>query len=177
MKRYILTGTPGCGKTSLIQELEIQGFSVIAEAATDLITLQQKNGIQSPWEMPDFIDRVTEIQKERQLASAQAHAEVEFYDRSPICTYALAQYLGVPTSKILMDEIERMEVQSIYERRVFFIENLGYIQPTAARTIRFDEALKFEQMHKEAYQKFGYDLVNVSVFPIKERAEFILREL
>ena len=32
MRRYILKGTPGCGKTSLIRALEMTGASVVAEA-------------------------------------------------------------------------------------------------------------------------------------------------
>ena len=40
MKRYILTGTPGSGKTSLLHELKSQGYSVVEEAATDVIALE-----------------------------------------------------------------------------------------------------------------------------------------
>ena len=38
MKRYIVTGAPGAGKTAIIRHLEIDGFSVVEEAATDVIT-------------------------------------------------------------------------------------------------------------------------------------------
>ena len=34
MKRYILTGTPGAGKTSIIQALALRGYCVVEEAAT-----------------------------------------------------------------------------------------------------------------------------------------------
>ncbi len=45
MKRFVLTGTPGSGKTAIIRQLEIDGFSVVEEAATDLIALAQARGI------------------------------------------------------------------------------------------------------------------------------------
>jgi predicted ATPase len=45
MKRFVLTGTPGSGKTAVIRQLEIDGFSVVEEAATDLIALAQARGI------------------------------------------------------------------------------------------------------------------------------------
>ena len=35
MKRFVLTGTPGSGKTTIIRQLEIDGLSVVEEAATD----------------------------------------------------------------------------------------------------------------------------------------------
>jgi predicted ATPase len=39
MRRFILTGAPGAGKTAVIRQLEIDGFSVVEEAATDIIAL------------------------------------------------------------------------------------------------------------------------------------------
>jgi hypothetical protein len=39
MRRYIITGTPGAGKTAIIRQLELDGFSVIEEAATAVIAL------------------------------------------------------------------------------------------------------------------------------------------
>jgi predicted ATPase len=49
MKRYIVTGAPGAGKTAIIRQLELEGFSVVEEAATDVIALWQAEGIAEPW--------------------------------------------------------------------------------------------------------------------------------
>ena len=43
MKRFILTGTPGAGKTAVVRQLELDGFSVVEEAATDIL-LWSKRG-------------------------------------------------------------------------------------------------------------------------------------
>jgi predicted ATPase len=37
MRRFIITGAPGSGKTAIIRQLELDGFSVVEEAATDVI--------------------------------------------------------------------------------------------------------------------------------------------
>ena len=37
MRRFIITGAPGAGKTAIIRQLELDGFSVVEEAATDVI--------------------------------------------------------------------------------------------------------------------------------------------
>jgi predicted ATPase len=37
MKRFILTGAPGAGKTAIVHQLEIDGFGLVDEAATDVI--------------------------------------------------------------------------------------------------------------------------------------------
>src|SRR5918911_1067339 len=86
MKRYILTGTPGSGKTSILQELKSQGYGVVEEAATDVIACEQRRGNREPWLQPDFIDAIVRLQKQRQLEAAMASDELQWYDRSPICT-------------------------------------------------------------------------------------------
>jgi predicted ATPase len=175
MKRYILTGTPGCGKTSLIRALEMTGANVVGEAATDVIAYKQMQGNMAPWEHPEFIDDVIWLQKHRQLNTSSNDSELYFFDRSPICTYALALYLDFKPSKNLMTEIENIQKNQFFKKQVFFIENLGFITNTDARKISFEESLKFEQVHLEAYQKFGYECVKVPVAPIIERTEIILR--
>ena len=52
MKRFILTGAPGAGKTAVIRQLELDGFGVVEEAATDIIALEQARGVAEPWKYP-----------------------------------------------------------------------------------------------------------------------------
>ncbi len=49
MKRFIPTGTPGAGKTSIIRELEALGHHVVDEAATAVIAREQALGEPEPW--------------------------------------------------------------------------------------------------------------------------------
>lgn len=104
-----------------------------------------------------------------------ADSPTQFYDRSPVCTYALAVYLGYEPSTALLEEIER--TTGIYENKVFFVENLGFCEPTAARRITFEEALKFEKIHEEAYTKFGYECFKIPAMPRPNRVQIILEAI
>lgn len=177
MKRYILTGAPGCGKTSVIRALEMSGVSTVAEAATDIIAYRQSQGVSKPWENIDFIDDVVSIQRHRQMDRSDHYSELHFYDRSPICTYALAKYLNFKPSSDLMQEIERIEKQSIYEKDVFFIDNLGFISNTDARQISFEDSLVFEQLHRDVYQKFGFRSIAIPASSIDHRVKLILEHM
>ena len=162
VKRYILTGTPGSGKTSVLNALKSQGYAVVEEAATDVNALEHRRGNAEPWRQADFIDTIVHLQKQRQIATETTPGELQVYDRSPICTLALSRYLGYPPSVCLLEELERIEREHIYQRQVFFLENLGFCQPTEVRKITFEQALLFETMHSDIYTSLGYDLIKIA---------------
>jgi predicted ATPase len=177
MKRYILTGAPGSGKTSIIRELQNSGYSVVEEAATDVIAIEHARGNPDPWMQHDFIDKIVRLQKQRQINASTLPYELQCYDRSPICTYALSLHLGYPPSTTLLEEIERIQREDVYQRQVFFIENLGFIEATEARKIGFEESLTFEKIHVEVYTFFGYELIKIPVGPVQERVRSVTEHI
>jgi len=177
MRRYILTGTPGTGKTAILRCLELAGYSVVEEAATDIIALQQAQGVAEPWSHASFIDAIVNLQRERQLRASRLGDDQQFFDRSPICTYALARYLGHPISAALSTEIERIQQDEIYQKRVFFVQSLGFTTATDARRITPDDALRFERVHEETYRRFDYQTVPISAAPLLERIALIKKAI
>ncbi|MGH6871000.1 MAG: AAA family ATPase [Rhizomicrobium sp.] len=174
MKRHILTGTPGSGKTALLRALEARGHPVVEEAATDVIALEQARGVDEPWRDPAFIDRIVALQVQRR---AGATAALQFHDRSPVCTLALARWLGFPPPPRLQDELARIAAGGTYERHVFFVRNLGRIENTAARRISYEDALAFEALHEAVYRELGYTLIDIPPAPVEARAGDIERYL
>lgn len=166
-RRFILTGMPGSGKTSLLQALAAQGYDTIPEAATDVITQQQSAGVAQPWTRPAFLTDILALQQQRLgRASAQA-SQLQFYDRSPLCTYALALYFGITPPDALQEAVASAHLD--YQNTVFFVENLGFIVNTPARQIDGDQALLFEQIHKDTYAQFGYTCVHIPAAPVEAR--------
>lgn len=171
MTNIILTGTPGSGKTTLLRGLEVEGAAVIEEAATDIITLQQALGHASPWESPRFLEDVLALQCHRQNLSKEIPLNTVYFDRSPICTFALALYLGYTPPDPLRAEISRLKACNFYNKKVIFVENLGFIQPSAARQISYQEALKFEKIHLDTYRAFGFECVMLAPAPLPLRLQ------
>lgn len=169
MRRFIITGAPGSGKTAIIRQLELDGFGVVEEAATDVIAAAQARGIAEPWTDPSFIDAVASLQKERQIRASHQPEKIQFHDRSIVCTAALAAYLEYSFSPLVVSELERMRKEELYENRIFFIRNLGFITPTEARRITFEETLRFERIHEETYRRFGFELFFVEPGSLLER--------
>ena len=173
MRRFVITGAPGAGKTAIIRQLELVGFSVVEEAATDIIADAQARGTAQPWTHPSFIDEIAKLQRDRQIRASYQPDEVQFHDRCAVCTAALAVYLGHSFSSFLASELERVKKEAIYQDQVFFIRSLGFITPTDARRISVEEAVRFEKIHEETYRDFGFELVSVESGSVAERVGII----
>jgi predicted ATPase len=171
MPGYILTGTPGAGKTAILRQLELDGHPVVEEAATDVIALQQAVG--GPWHGAAFVDRIVALQRQRQRAAREG----AFFDRSPVCTLALSRLFGLDPSAVLLAEIERLRAEQHYHRAVFFVRNQGFVEPTAARRITFEESLRFEEIHEAAYRDLGFELVEVAPGPLPARVAAVYRAI
>jgi predicted ATPase len=169
MRRFIITGAPGAGKTAIIRQLELDGFGVVEEAATDVIAAAHAQGTAEPWTHPSFIDAIARLQRDRQIRAVHQPDEVQFHDRCVVCTAALAVYLGYAFSPLLMGELERIQKEAIYEDRVFFIRSLGFITPTEARRISLEDAVRFERIHEETYRSLGFELISIEPGSLVDR--------
>ncbi len=57
--------------------------------------------------------------------------------------------------------------------RAFFIRNQGFVAPTAARRISFEDSLRFERIHEQTYAELGFRLVEVPAGPLADRVALI----
>ena len=171
MPAYILTGAPGAGKTTLINALRARGFAAVAEAATDVIAVSHAEGDEAHWLRHDFTDRIARLQRERRLAAPSGLA---FHDRSAVCTLALARFLGHPVSAALQQELNDVIESAAFAQPVFFIANLGFVEPTQARRITFEDSLRFEAVHRQTYVELGFELREIAKAPIETRVREII---
>jgi predicted ATPase len=113
------------------------------------------------------------LQRQRREAVRPDDGAAVFFDRSPACTLALSRYLGGEPSPLLAGEIDRAVAEGGYETTAFFIRNQGFVAATAARRIGFDESLRFEAIHEQAYRELGFQLVEVPAGPLADRVALI----
>ena len=169
---YVLTGAPGAGKTALLEELRCRGFAVVPEAATDVIGALQQTGIPEPWTLADFVDQVLaeQLVRARQAARFGPSRSVIF-DRSPVCTLALARQLGQVPGPTLVRASDA--ARGDYAGGAFFLADLGFIERTAARRISYSAARAFGHRHLDAYRERGFELIDVPARPVTTRADMV----
>ena len=175
MRRYILTGAPGAGKTAILRALARRGHAVVEEAATDVCAREQALGAAEPWTLPRFIEDIVRLQRQRQERAEALAGSVQIFDRSPVCTLALARHLGFAPPDALVRELERIQRLGLYERRVLFVESLGFITNTDVRRISLEEARRFGALHEAAYRELGYQLVRIAPASVEARADEVAR--
>lgn len=92
-QRYILTGGPGAGKTSIINCLAQKGYFTVPEAATQIIEEDLNNGIKQPWRAEDYHLRMYKLILRRQMEVQQSTAPIAFFDRGHLdgLSYILLQ--------------------------------------------------------------------------------------
>jgi predicted ATPase len=167
VRRYVLTGAPGAGKTTLIDALRERGHAVVAEAATDVIARRHATGSSEPW-TEDSLDEIVELQQSRERA---ATGDVIFFDRSPLCTQALARHVGLPVTTALRAAVAQA-VQT-YQTQAFLVRPLGFVVKTAARRISYADSLRFATVHEDVYTEHGFTLLDVPKAPIADRVAII----
>jgi len=161
IRRYVLTGAPGAGKTTLADALRLRGHRVVAEAATDVAGRFQAAGFDDPEHVGRFIAEILRVQRER---AAGTHDPVQIHDRSPVCTVALARWLGHPEPEV--DD-------SLFARDVFLVQPLGFLTRTAVRRISYPDSLRFAAVHADVYRERGFTLIDVPPAPVAERVGFV----
>lgn len=179
MPRYVLTGTPGSGKTAIVRLLERRGFAVVEEAATDVIAVERALGRDEMADCAGFIDKIVTLQRQREERARRAWPDGDgtavFFDRSVVCTLALSRFLGLPPTPLLSAEADRVLRARVYCRTVFFVRSPGFVTPTAARRISLADALEFEAVHERTYRELGFELAEVPAGELAWRTEIVRR--
>lgn len=174
MSRFILTGAPGAGKTTIVNRLSDLGYKTIQEGFMDLHKRMQADGWADPLQDHSFIERLVLLQAERLHAIPQSLEEEVFLDRSPLCTLALSRLMERSPPEALLRAVDEMVTNNTYARRVFLVEHLGQVVDDGIRTLDLEQTLEFEMLHREVYEEHGYTCVDIPPLPVDERMLFFL---
>lgn len=173
--RFVITGGPGVGKTSIIKSLIALGYDVVHEAATDVIRGALDSGIEQPWAtLPDFNDQILRTQNARE--KAVEHLKLVFLDRSMIdtITYALIPMSGTESLKIMAQTVQAAIDAHFYQTTVFFIDNLNGCVNDEIRHENMDELRRIEGHLERNYSALGYRVVHIKPDTVENRTKDLL---
>jgi predicted ATPase len=167
VKRYIITGAPGTGKSSVLEALRNMGFACFQEASRAIIKQQQASeGSWLPWQnLRGFAGACYAMMLED---CRQAQEGVNFYDRAipDIVAYLHNKSYDVPN--------RYLQGSNCYQKEVFFFPVWPAIfvnDPQRPETI--EEAMKLEQQLWITYEKLGFEIHKMPLVSIQARAQQI----
>lgn len=172
-QRYVLTGGPGVGKSTLIVELQKHGYQTIPETYALLFEQAVKsNSLEAFFADPvKLYDNLLAEQLKWELALDPKVPA--FLDRSAIDIIAFGDYFKVPLSQEF-----RAQAAREYDL-IFFLEPLpcNLYEQCAQRKETREEAKKMHELIWATYIQAGYQphqLIDVPYGTVQERVEFIL---
>ncbi len=172
--RYILTGGPGAGKTSIINFLAMRGYLVASEAATEIIEEDLKKNIERPWKADDYHIRMYELISKKQIEVQNTMAPIAFFDRGHLdgISYILLQNRTL--YQYVIDCVQSSIKTQYFNNKVFFIDSLGFVAPGPARTENLQESLQKAHCLEQNYTALGYEIIHIPPGSVEERAQMII---
>jgi predicted ATPase len=172
---FVLTGGPGAGKTSLIEELHHRGYARSHEAGRGVIQDQVAIGGRAlPWSDPALFAEMMLSWDMRSYQMAQQESGIVFFDRGVPDVAGYLRLLGMPVPEHMQKATETLR----YNRRVFIAPPWEEIfQQDRERKQDFEEAVRTYDALAATYTACGYDLIEIPRSRLEERVRFVLHHV
>ncbi|MFA5831185.1 MAG: ATP-binding protein [Candidatus Paceibacterota bacterium] len=169
MRRYVLTGGPCCGKTTVLNILAERGYPVLTESAREIIEKEigKESGV-VPWKnLKKFNELVARKQLWKEFFSIRRG--VIFLDRGIIDGAGYSVLGGIETPKTI-----KWFGRGRYDK-IFLLDPLPFYETDTSRIEDESFARRVREEIRKAYLGFGYEVISVPMLTPEERTEFILR--
>ncbi len=167
---FVITGAPGTGKTSLLKNLRASGYQGNDEPARKILSEQLAvDGPGLPSKNPQLFIQMMQKESINLFLQSDSFTGPVFFDRGLPDLVAYALRFGVDTS-----EFENTAKSYAYNPTVFILSPWKDIFINdSERKLSFEMSLAFHQLITKAYKDLKYQLVEVPMASIQERAQFI----
>ena len=163
-RKIVITGGPCSGKTSLIRKLAKLGYTVVREAAADIIS----EGIYHPQKEPlAFQRKVVATQVDREKRAESKTNDLIFCDRGIYDGLAYLRFYGISESELHLPEEWGYLM-------AFHLSQLRY-EKDRIRSEKPEEALVISQLLRQIYIEKEIPLETVPVMSVAQRARFVLQ--
>jgi predicted ATPase len=167
MKRYVLTGGHGVGKSSVIAALELRGEYVVHEAAATIRSLGRARSQSFPEDTPDFESGALSLHLQRE-SWVPAIASRVFLDRGAPdhLAYSRAGRWPLTEAEVAACRSARYDLAFLAEPPSSGLPTVGRVEAAFCR--RLVAAIE------EVYTQLGISIIRLPYGPVDKRVALIL---
>jgi predicted ATPase len=174
-RKIVITGGPGTGKSSIINELISRGFICFEEVSRQVTLDARKEGVEQLFlTKPLLFSELLLKARIQQFKDAQTiKNEVVFLDRGLPDVLAYMDYVKSDYPKHFTDTCN----SHVYDKVFVLAPWQEIFVSDSERYENFDQAVEIHHSLLDTYERFGYELIDVPFDSITDRANFILDHL
>ncbi|KJD32928.1 ATPase [Tamlana nanhaiensis] len=174
-KRIVITGGPGTGKSSIINDLIKRDFICLEEISRQVTIEAKKDGIDQLFlTNPLLFSELLLKGRQKQFTEANNFEnKTVFFDRGIPDILAYMDYIGDTYPQSFIDACN----DAVYDA-VFILKPWKEIYTSdSERYENFDQALQIHDNLVNTYKQYNYTLIDVPFDTVENRTNFILKVL
>ncbi|HMQ69988.1 MAG TPA: AAA family ATPase [Ignavibacteria bacterium] len=170
---YVLTGGPGGGKTSLLENLAGKGYSYVPDEARRIIRERISRGLPPRPEPEEFAMEI--FRRDRKNFNKNIDVTTPlFFDRSFIDSAGMLSECDIN----IYNRIRHFHITNRFNQKVFITPPWEEIYRTdSERDQTFTESVRVYEKIMQLYIKSGYEMIELPKNTIEVRAQFILEHI
>ena len=171
--KILITGGPGTGKTSVINELLNRGYFCFPEIVRELKSSKGSDGVKNYFDSNpiDFTNKLFHL-RTNQYAK-EIKSDSIFYDRGPIDSIAYLKFkkINCPSRLINLAKTIKYDFYFIAEpwEKIYVNDEI--------REETFNQCEMIHQSILSTYKQFNAELISLPFKSVNDRAEFILNRI
>jgi len=173
IKRIVITGGPGTGKSSIINELINRGYTCLEEISRQVTLDAKKEGIDQLFLTNPllFSELLLKGRQQQYIEATNLNADVVFLDRGVPDVLAYMDFIGDSYPQHFIDVCK----DSKYNM-VFILKPWKAIYTSdSERYESFEQALQIHDNLVNTYKNHNYVLIDVPFDTVRNRTDFILK--
>lgn len=171
-KKIVITGGPGTGKSSIINELKKRGHLCFDEISRQVTLKARENGIEQLFlTQPLLFSELLLEGRLKQFNEAATYDNMTvFLDRGLPDVLAYMDYFNTSFPQNFIDACQNNRYDAVF----ILAPWQAIYQSDSVRYESFEQAERIHQHLLNTYKKFNYNLLDVPFDTIEKRADFIL---